>query len=325
VRRGERDAGRSSHRRALAFAAGAGVIVWLPAIIDLVTGGDNLRRLASYSRQPGERTAGWNAAFSTLGAELRPFGPWISGHDTSSIGFVIPSAAWPGVLTLAAEVLSGLFAWRRGHHDAARLALVAFVATGLAVVATSRVTGMFVPYVVHWWWAVAAIAVLSISWCLVSELRTPRARDVASAVALIGLLATVAVMLRDLPVTAPDERVSMTIEAIGPPTAAALDQHQRYLVRGIDPKRGEALMTGLYVELERRGFDVFVDPDQYSSLRYGTWREARPQNVDAMVMVIDRPDVQIGTWRPPSGSHLVASYESLGDGYVVYVTTPPPA
>jgi hypothetical protein len=301
----------SHNTRWLALAAGIGLLVWLPALIDQLTGGNNLRRLVSYSLHPGERAAGWNAAFGAMGAELRPTGAWITGHDTSGIGFVIPSSAWPGILTLIAVVGAGLYARRRGHGDAARLSLVAVVAAGLAVVATSRVTGIFVPYVMRWWWGVAAIAVLSIVWCVVADLRRPRVRDAASIIAVLGIVATGAVMMRDLPVPLPDERLSVMVAAVGPPTADALERNRRYLVRGIDPSVWGAATTGVYYDLYRRGFDVFVDPDELSSVRYGAWREATPQSVDGLVMVIDLPDVQLGTWPPPAGSRLVASFDPL--------------
>jgi hypothetical protein len=299
--------------------------MWLPAIIDQLTGGNNLRRLVSYSVHPGERAAGWNAAFGAMGAELRPNGAWITGHDTSGIGFLIPSSAWPGILTAIAVAITAWYAWRRGHRDAARLALVAIVATGLAVVATSRVTGIFVPYVMHWWWGVAAIAMLSIVWCVAADLRTPRARDTATVIALFGIVTTGAVILRDLPVTVPEEQVSVMVAAVGPPTARALDHSQRYLVRGIDPTLGEGPMMGLYFDLDRRGFNVFVDPDQFSSLRYGKWREATPNDVDALVMIIDLPDVRLGKWLPPPGSRLIASSDKPGAGYAVFATPPPMA
>jgi hypothetical protein len=158
---------------------------------------------------------------------------------------------------------------------------------------------------------VAALAVLSIVWSAVGELRTPRMRDAATALALIGLVATTVVLLRDLPVTVPEEQMSLVVEAVGPSTAGALSREERYLVRGFDPKVLGAASSGLYVDLDHRGFEVYVDPDDFSSIRYGSWREATPQQVDAMVMIVDLPDLQLGMWRPPPGSRLVASYDPL--------------
>jgi hypothetical protein len=84
-------------------------------------------------------------------------------------------------------------------------------------------------------------------------------------------------------------------------------------------------MMGLYFDLDRRGFNVFVDPDQFSSLRYGKWREATPNDVDALVMIIDLPDVYLGKWLPPPGSRLIASSNKPGAGYAVFATPPPMA
>ncbi|MEY2422879.1 MAG: hypothetical protein QOI95_2946 [Acidimicrobiaceae bacterium] len=320
--RGRRDSAmrRSPTTKWLVIAAALGAVLWLPPIIDQLTGGNNLRTLVSYSVHPTEPTAGWNAAFGVLGGQVRPVGPWITGRETGLFGLTERTSVWPAMLTIAAVIAASWIAWRRGNGDAARLGVVALVATGLAVVATARVTGLFAPYVMHWWWAVAAIAMTSILWSAASALRSVRTRDAAMVVCLVGLLLNAGAMVRDLPQPLPFERLSQMIATVGPQTASALQRDRRYLVRGVDPATLSAAPHGLYFELERRGFQVFVDHDDLSSLTFGTWREASPATVDAMVMIIDVADLEKGAWTPPAGAELLATF----DGYAVYLAPPPP-
>lgn len=302
---------RAPNARWLRMAAVAGVVVWLPAIVDQLTGGNNLRALLAYSRHPTEPAAGIHLAFVAMGAELRPNGPWITGHDIGALGFLVASPEWPGLVMFAAVLAAGLFAWRRGHHDAARLALVAIAGAVLALASTARVTGIFVPYVMRWWWGVAAIATLSIVWTVALEVRAARARAAIAAVGLLGILVTGATMVSDLPVALPETTMSRVIAAVGPPTAAALDHDNRYLVRAIDPTALGASQSGLYFDLEQRGFHVFTDLDQLSSLTHGNWRVAGPHDVDEIVMIVALPDLDAGTYVPPSGARLVATYDPL--------------
>ena len=301
----------ASGTRWLRIAAIAGVVVWLPAIVDQLTGGNNLRELFAYSRNPTEPAAGIHLAFVAMGAELRPNGPWITGHDTGGLGFLVASPEWPGLLMLGAVVATAVVAWRRGHRDAARLGFVAIAGAIVALASTARITGIFVPYVMRWWWGVAAIATLSIVWTAALEVRAARARHAIAFVGLLGILATGATMMSDLPTTFPEARLSPVIASVGDPTAAALDRSKRYLVRGIDPFALGGTQSGLYFDLERRGFDVFTDHELLASLRYGSWRAVSPSDVDEMVMIVALPDLDAGTFVLPSGGRLVASYDPL--------------
>ena len=118
-------------------------------------------------------------------------------------------------------------------------------------------------------------------------------------------------MAGDLPTALPEAQLSPVIASVGDPTATALDRDKRHLVRGIDPSALGGTQSGLFFDLERRGFHVFTDLELLSSLKYGDWRVASPSTVDDVVMIVALPDIDAGTFVPPSGARLVASYDPL--------------
>ena len=77
--------------------------------------------------------------------------------------------------------------------------------------------------------------------------------------------------------------------------------------------------TGVFVELERRGFDVSVSPSRAPA--FGAWRTARTEDVDATVLVIGSTDAAGGI-EPPPGAVQVARFEAAGgEDYTVYVSS----
>ena len=70
---------------------------------------------------------------------------------------------------------------RRGvSSSAGRLALLVVAACAFGVVATSRITGLIGTYLVRWWWVLAAVVWLSISWSVMCLLTERRARQGAA-------------------------------------------------------------------------------------------------------------------------------------------------
>jgi hypothetical protein len=303
---------RDQRLRWVLIAVGIGVVLWLAPLAQQLFGkSGNLHLLLSYARHPTESPAGWKAAFGTFGQEMRPVGPWITGHDVNVFGFTITSSVWQGVATLVTVALSALFAWRCGRRDAASLAVVVVAATVLATTATSRITGALAPYLVRWWWGVAAVAWLAIAWCLLGGLRRPRPRDAFTAATVIALVATVVVVLAGLPAPLPGGKTSIAVANLAPRTAAELDHHHRYLVRVVDSRGWGAIGPGMFLDLEERGFSVFTEPVGTAVIQYGQWRTATVDDVDAVITVVNFADLDLGTFQVPTPAVQVASYDPL--------------
>ncbi len=165
---------------------------------------------------PTSRPRGWDLALNAMGRELRPNGAWITGHDTGGLGFTLASPACQRAHGRVGRSVRCLcLASKPPRRSAARRCHPRRVV--LAVTATSRVTGIFVPYVMHWWWAISAIAMLSIVWCVVVDIHDARRRDMVALAALLGMIATGTIMLRDLPPVLPGGHLSDAIATVSPP------------------------------------------------------------------------------------------------------------
>jgi hypothetical protein len=298
--------------RALTVSAIVALVVWSAPLVQQVSSDTgNLGDLLSYARSPSEPPVGWALAFGVMGRQLRFPGPWITGHDNANIyGLAKTGATIPALVLIAVLVACIWWGHRRDSHDGARLAVVALLVLALGVVATARATpNSFIPYVLRWWWAIPAIAALAVAWTAMTtcpaRLRTP-----ATAAVLLGLVVTMAVDVAGLPAPVPHAGLSRGMAALAEPTADGLTNNRRYLVRGKDERNFKAATSALYVELDGRGFDVFVEPDKDAEPQYGSWRLAQPDEVDDIVTIVNL--AELGTaWEPPRGSRRVAFWDPL--------------
>jgi hypothetical protein len=302
---------RPVYRDPLVLTGVFGIVCWAPAILQEATGHPrNLSALVSFIRHPSEAAAGWTTAIGTMGEQLRPIGPWIGGHETTAFGTVRTASTIWAVATVALVIATGWWARKRGANDAAHLAAMVLTAVVIAVIATDRVTGLFVPYVLRWWWGVAALAYLSIAWSLLFGAGRRSISLLAERAARAGMAVVVVVLLLQLPAAAPEASVSTATGAVTQSTASALKRDRRYLVRGVDRSTLADPGGGLLLALTARGYHVFSDRTPQGTLTYGSWRVASPDDVDAIVTMVAMPDV--GTdWQPPPHSRVVATYDPL--------------
>jgi hypothetical protein len=327
-RRGAARAGRW-----LLIALVTGAVLWAPPVVEQLTGDDgNLGRLVDFVVDPGAEPKGWAAAFGVFGVELHPVGAWITGDDALPTGLSRTGAVAPGMLTLGLLGLAGWSCRRRGDRAGLRLVGLVLVATGLAVVATSRITDLFVPYIYRWWWAIAALAAVAVVHAAMGEVERARhatddtgsPRSWTVLVPLVAATAVTGLVVAALPARLPFETVSEGIGAVADPVAAALDPEGTYLVRSVDSATLGASGFGLFLELERRGFDVRSDRLGTAELSFGEWRLADLADVDGLVVIIAQTDFDRGGSTPDGGRQIArfARPESGdGDGYVVYLAT----
>lgn len=294
---------------AVGAASGAGLVCWaLPFWQQLTGDPGNLGAIVGYMRAPSSETAGVAVALGSLGAHLRLLGPWLTGNDANSLNFGTTGAVAPAMVVLGAVVA---LAWRSRRCDGGHVLLAAMVLV-LAIigVATSaRVTGLYAPYIVLFWRGIAALAVLALAWSLLGALPGwGRRGDLVASIGVV--LALAAGTVTQLPAQVPLSQVSRSLDSLVPEVAAELRRDRTYLVRGQEVRQLGAPISGLFLALERRGFEVRVDPDPLSPLTYGTWRTATPDDADAVVFVVDQTSIALG-WQPPDGARLLASHDPL--------------
>lgn len=297
--------------RPVAAASAVGLLAWAPPLWQQLTGDPgNLAAIARYARSPSTESAGLEVALGSLGAHVRVAGPWLTGNDASGLNFGVTGALAPALLLLVAVAAVSITVKRR-EGDAGHVALVStvLVLVAIGVVTSARVTGLYAPYIVLFWRGIAALAVLALAWGLLALLPAwGRHTELAVAGALVVALAAGAAA--QLPTQVPLPQVSSALHRLVPEVEASLDRGRTYLVRGQELRLLGAPVSGLFVALERRGFDVRVDPDPLAPLTYGTWRTADDSDVDGVVFVVDQTSISLG-WQPPDGARLLASHDPL--------------
>jgi hypothetical protein len=300
-----------SARRWIVVAAAVGVLGWLGPVVQQLTGSPgNLGEIVDSFRHPTDAVAGWDAGFGVMGRELHLVGPWITGNDAGTSGYVSTASTVPATLLLLATAALGALAWRRGADDAGRLALLAVSGAGIGVVAVSRITGYLGPYLVRWSWVIAAFVWLSLLWSLWSlaaRASVTKALAAVSLVTVVGLAASTAWSAVSVP--PPEQQFSNTVARLGPRAARHLQRDQRYLVTFVDTENfGAPVGVGVFVDLERRGRHVRVE--RQFSRPFGSWRTARRSQVDGVVIVVAGRDVERG-WTPPPGARRIAAHDPL--------------
>ena len=280
-----------------ALAAVAGIVMWIPPIIDQIRHDPgNLRILYDTFRSPAEKLIGLRAGANILATQLDPTGNVLRGGRTvigAPIGGIVLLLAWAATaVTLRAR-----------HHP---LGLLNVLLAGQLVTAlywAMRLDSERYLYLVEWFWVLTVLLVVSVVWGAVAiagertsstaidQAPTLDRRRSAPVAALCGL-ALVAVSLSfsydAARVDPPDQRYSDTVGALSGPTRAALDPGLRYLVKWVDPDALGGNGFGMLLELDRHGFDVgaiapfsaAVEPHRVRSLA----------DVDAVVTVVSGDD-----------------------------------
>jgi hypothetical protein len=257
-------------------------------------------------------TVGWTNAFGVMGKELTPPGPWLTGREVNSLGFVATAAAWPAVLVILATMGAGLLARRRGARDAVLLACTAVVLAVLGLVATARVSGILAPYLVRWWWVVALTMWMAIGWCLAEALSLRRLMPAAGLAAAAGLVSfTAATVVAAVPAPLPLTPASDAIAHLAPGTAGAVTRGSPKFVQWLDPENLSGVGPGVFTALHLEGLDV-VAPS-FAATGVGSWRSVPPKSLRGVITVVAVTDPTLPSLavRPPQGSRLVASYDPL--------------
>lgn len=301
-----------------ALAALAGLVVWLPPIIDQLTHEPgNLTILVETYRAGTDRVIGPVDGLRILLTQLNPAGNWLLGTRT------VMGSPLPGLALLAAWGVSVVAAWRRRHRALVRLDALLAVLGVCAFYWAVRLDSTRLLYLVEWFWILTALLVVATAWTAWIEWN---ARDGAAtriphpsaalavrvgAVALVLSTASFAWTARGI--HPPDTRYSDTIGAIAGPTARdldGLDPSGRYLVQWVDPVALGGNGFGLMLALEERGLRVGAIRPFRAAVE--PHRVMDPADATAVVTVVSGP-TQIANARRLPGVVEVAHHEHRTD------------
>jgi MFS family permease len=303
----------SGWRRTIAaFGAAAlvGFVLWLPALIDQVWGSGNLSALVRFTLESDEPTQGWGEAFGVLGAQMWVPPPWADANDSLPMGLPRTAPVVQGVIGVAVVAAVALVAALRRRWSAALLGLTAVVGLAGAVASTARLSGIPYPYLVRWWWLVAAVAWLSVVWSALELLGVERRRPIAGVALAAAAVTVVGVAVRDVPVDPPNPTSSDALAHLIGPVAQQLDPGGRYVVRAKDDLNLFGAGAGMLLGLEKEGFGVYLDPDELTRLQAGEWRTLPAPEADGILLVVGLDAMDAG-FRPEPGSQRLAVYDPL--------------
>ncbi|HUF83851.1 MAG TPA: hypothetical protein VMQ81_04575 [Acidimicrobiia bacterium] len=314
----DREARRRFTRWVL-IAAGVGVVVWLPSVIDHFTANrSNFTVLWEHFSDPPEDPVGIGDGVRLLFVHLNPWTLLFDRVVTDTPQTTTNGSSLPGVLFLLVWLGSVAAAWRLRLRSLLRLDLVLGVALVLAAIAISRIFGFVWYYLMLWAWGITALMILATVWAvgaLVSRRLDEPRRDRAATAVACTLAALVLVLSAGFSVDAadtelPTTRLSKTLGAVTEPTADALGDREPgrdgdYLVTWDDPIAIGSQGWGLMNELDRRGFQVFVPQHQ----RGGATRYQVIEPADATAEVHLVIGEGIDAWAAKPGVERVAYVE----------------
>jgi hypothetical protein len=253
-------------RRTLAWALVAGLVVWIPPLVQQLRGADgNMSLILDFLGNPPQATAGPAEGLRIVFRYLSVPGDWVRGAEPVMANYSYDTRGWAVPWALLALVGAAWWAWRRRWRVELAACGVAAALVVAAIVASSRIVGAPVPYLIRWGWAVAAFTWFAVGLVALRQLActTFGRRHAANLVLVATLLGLVVMVPRGIDLT--PLRLSRgwaeTIEAVVPPTLAAIEgvDGPVYVPDGAWLDSSAALE--LVSQAEKRGLDVRRSPN----------------------------------------------------------------
>jgi hypothetical protein len=257
------------------LAVTAGLLVWLPVVLDQVRNEPgNVRRLVDYFRDSPEDPVGLGEGVQLALRHLDPLrvvGGMFSGDGhLVRAGFRLDGSILPGLVLLLAFAATAVLAWRRRHGRLIWLHAVGGWTFVLAVISMSRIFGKVWFYLTLWAWMLPVLMV----WTVWVELRArERLRPEvhrAGGLALLGVCALLFVVftVETFGARPAEPHLSETLGELIEPTMQALEDgvgeatslDGTYMVTWTDAANFGSQGYGLINELERRGVEAGVAP-----------------------------------------------------------------
>ncbi|HEX6236307.1 MAG TPA: hypothetical protein VFZ68_03885 [Acidimicrobiales bacterium] len=306
-------------------AAGAvALVLWSGPLVE-AWGDDesNLVHIWEDGRSPAEPTIGWEEALRLAGPQFGVPAPWMGAPEIGADGLVRRGSPLPLAVAVAAGILLAAAARRWGDARTASFIAYALGVTGVAVIGLSRITGLPTGYLTRPCWSVAALLSTSLIWGVVGFVRshtTSRnvARTAAVGTAILSLTAAAVVVSLEVP----QARNSRIVAALTEQIRDELDpsvEHTAVILGGRDYG---SVGTGVIVDLQRRGWSVFVEPRLAHPFR--SWW-TRPDGARPRLLIVSDPEAQ--GWTPPPGGRWLAAVDGMlpdapGNDYEAWLAPP---
>ncbi|MEL7210261.1 MAG: hypothetical protein AAGK32_18860, partial [Actinomycetota bacterium] len=305
--------------RVLVVAVGLLALVWLPPVVEQLTGDPgNLQAIVEDSGG-GLPAAGLGRSLEVLGLELGPRLPWATGSEgvVSATSGPLPEygAGW-ALVTLVPFGVGTVVAARREDAAVLRLQLLLWGQLALAVVSAALIGGEIANYLVRWTWAIGALCWLSVLWVAANAVGPaalewleqrlgPLARVlVVAALAPLAIASTAGVVTTERF----NGRASDAVVELAEPVADELADRGVEDVLVVSGGRNLPwVFWGVLGELDRTGVDARVE-DQWS-LQVGDHRVLE-RSPDATIVVAEG-DEAVEAWRARTDVEEIAFYAGI--------------
>lgn len=307
-----------SRRWLIAITAAVLVACWLPVLIDQVVGTGNLGAITSYFVSPGEDPAGFGTALHIASDQLRiPAAPWLGRSELAGPdGTLLGSALGALLVPIIAMAASAWVASRARAFAAVRLQVIVIATAIGGFIATARVIGPLFDWVVRWWWVIASLWWLSITWAVWSAIHsivsTSRTRLTTSLLAigasLVILSATTPILDRASTTPPPSPSTGIVLNGFLAQTLDALSGSGPLLVVTTGSVRGD-YGDALRLQLERAGIQVVAEDNMVSHL--GPERSESRRTPTATLWIVSAD--QIALFRSDPTMRFLGGWDPLSD------------
>lgn len=281
-----------------------GLFLWAPVVWDQLFGSNNISELVEYFTSSEDPAVGLGYGAGVAAREVELGAPWMSGTpEPVRIDGGVEATGLTGLWqVLALLAVGGALAWWNARRTAQRsdLARGASLLAGVVasmlvagVIAVARINEVAFDYLVRWWWALAAVALLAVAWAFWNAV--PPAVHRPAKVLLLGSLSLL-VGWQSLDSVRAASEVSLLepefagpISAIAPPTLEALPRGQAVRVASAGSGPG-SVADGVRLQLERGGIPTLVSPDD--GYKFGEHRSTDSTAPTATVWVVSGDELR---------------------------------
>jgi hypothetical protein len=296
--------------RTVALTAALLVVLWLPVLVDLVTGTTgNIATTLRWFRDADEGIhtplQGWRLATAQLAlppewlvSHREPF--WLTGEPAALYRTPVP---W----LLAPLAVAAWWFRRTRHPDGGRFVTVLACVVALTVVAVWRTVGLAFDYRLRWTWIVGMVAAVVIAYAASTWRRG--AVMVIAAAAVVGASAVSTVVA--LRAETPHDADSAVLAALLPDVLDAVGGADgQVVVHNGGYAAADWYARSLVLELERRGIDARMPSDERAAI--GSHRVASRERPDRTLLV--GMDEKIAELDADPRLRRVASWSSVTAG-----------
>jgi hypothetical protein len=301
---------RRRRMHTLAIAVGAGLLVWLPPIVQAATtDGGNLRDIWDFWTA-SHAVTGFAQGARLVAPQFAIPAPWMGAHEHTALGgALVPSAnRFPIALILLGIVT--FLAARRRDRRALTLCSLAIVLAFATWNAASRIVDIPYPYLLRWAWVTGAVtwlAILWTTWRLIPK-RRHAARNATTA--FVGVAAAVVALFVGVSAARASYPVQLESTALdhvrGPAMAVMRAAKGPILIANGISLRSAGIATGLLLEATRAGLPARVP----TSLAYRVGRQRTLRGTPGTVLDV-ASDVEVAPMLNNPSYRLIAHYESL--------------